>query len=80
MIRMTVMLRMYGGGPVVKVRKNYWLDADLLDRARAALGTKTETETVAEALRRVAEGEELARLLAEGRGAFPDWADPYHET
>ena len=65
---------------MAKVRKNYWLEADLLDRARAALGTKTETETVAEALRRVNEGEELARLLAEGRGAFPSWADPYHEA
>ena len=65
---------------MAKVRKNYWLDVGLLDRAKAALGTKTETETVAEALRRVNEGEELARLLAEGRGAFPSWADPYHEA
>jgi Arc/MetJ family transcription regulator len=65
---------------VAKVRKNYWLDPDLLDRARAALGTATETETVAEALRRVAEGEELVRVLAEGRGAYPGWADPYHEA
>ena len=64
---------------MARVRKNYWLDADLLDRARAALGTRTETETVAAALRQVIEGEELARLLAEGRRAFPSWADPYHE-
>lgn len=65
---------------VAKVRKNYWLDADLLDRAKAVLGTRTETETVAEALRWVTEGEELARLLAEGRGAFPTWTDPYHDA
>jgi Arc/MetJ family transcription regulator len=65
---------------VAKVRKNYWLDPDLLDRAKAALGTTTETETVAEALRRVAEGAELLRVLAEGRGAYPTWADPYHEA
>jgi Arc/MetJ family transcription regulator len=64
---------------VAKVRKNYWLDADLLDRAKAALGTATETETVAEALRRVTEGEELVRTLSEGRGAYPSWLDPYHE-
>jgi Arc/MetJ family transcription regulator len=64
---------------VAKVRKNYWLDADLLDRAKAALGTATETETVAEALRRVTEGEELIRILAEGRATYPNWADPYHE-
>jgi hypothetical protein len=44
------------------------------------LGTATETETVAEALRRVTEGEELVRVLAEGRGLYPTWADPYHET
>lgn len=65
---------------MTKVRKNYWLDPDLLDRAKAALGTTTETETVAEALRRVTEGEELVRMLVEGRGAYPSWADPYHDS
>ncbi|MBI2918585.1 MAG: hypothetical protein HYY01_11425 [Chloroflexi bacterium] len=62
----------------MKVRKNYWLDAELLEHARSLLETRTETETVAEALRRVVEGEELARALAKGRAGFPDWADPYH--
>jgi Arc/MetJ family transcription regulator len=66
-------------GVVARVRKNYWLDPVLVEQAKAALGTTTETETVAEALRRVAEGEELARALAEGRGAYPMWADPYHD-
>lgn len=64
---------------MARVRKNYWLDPELLGRAKAALGTATETETVAEALRQVAEGGELVRALVEGRGAFPTWADPYHE-
>ena len=65
---------------MAKVRKNYWLDADLLSQAQSVLGTTTETETVVEALRRVTEGEELARLLAEGRAKFPSWGDPYHEA
>jgi Arc/MetJ family transcription regulator len=65
---------------LVKVRKNYWLDPGLVDRAKAALGTTTDTETVAEALRRVTGGRDLVRALAEGRGAYPDWADPYHEA
>lgn len=65
---------------MVKVRKNYRLDPALLDQAKAALGTTTETETVVEALRRVTEGDEFVRLLAEGRGTFPTWADPYHEA
>jgi len=64
---------------MAKVRKNYWLDPEMLDRARQALGTSTETETVSEALKRVVEGEQLARLLAEGRAAYPNWADPLHE-
>ena len=64
---------------MAKVRKNFWLDADLLERAKAALGTTTETETVAEALIRVAEGDELVRALREGRGKYPDWGDPFHE-
>ena len=66
-------------GGVARVRKNYWLDPELVEQAKAALGTTTETETVAEALRRVAKGEELVRALAEGRGAYPTWADPYHD-
>jgi hypothetical protein len=66
-------------GGVARVRKNYWLDPELVEQARAALGTTTETETVAEALRRVAEGDQMVRALAEGRGAYPTWADPYHD-
>ena len=52
-------------------------DVQVLTSAQASVGN---SETVTESLRRVAEGEELARLLAEGRGAFPNWADPYHEA
>ena len=65
---------------MAKVRKNYWLDPELLERAKATLGAETETETVAEALRRVTEGEESVRALSEGRGAIPKWRDPYHEV
>ena len=65
---------------MAKVRKNYWLDSELLSRARELLGTKSETDTVSEALKRVIEGEELVRQLSKGRGAFPGWADPYHEA
>ena len=65
---------------MVRVRKNYWLDPVLIDRAKAVLGTSSETETVAEALRRVAEGEKLVQTLSEGRATYPAWADPYHET
>lgn len=64
---------------MAKVRKNYWLEAELVEQARAALGAETETETVAEALRRIVEGEQLVQVLREARAAFPDWADPYHE-
>lgn len=64
---------------MAKMRKNYWLDPDLVNRAKAVLGTATETETVSEALRRITEGEDLVRVLREGRGAYPGWADPYHE-
>ena len=70
----------YGGDAPVKARKDYGAYADLLERARLALGTKTEAETVAAALRRVVEGEEIVQALVEGRGAFPDWSDPYHEA
>ncbi len=73
------MMYAYRGDIVAKARKNYWLEAELLEQARAALGTKTETETVAEALRRVVEGEELVQLLREARAAFPDWDDPSGE-
>lgn len=64
---------------MAKVRKNYWLEAELVEQARAVLGTETETETVAEALRRIVEGEQLVQVLREARAAFPDWTDPYHE-
>lgn len=41
------------------VRKNMRLRQDLIDRARKILGTKTETETVEQALEMVAFREEV---------------------
>jgi hypothetical protein len=56
------------------VRKNMRLRQDLLDQARKVLGTKTETETVEEALELVSFRKEIAegiRRIA-GSGALRD--------
>lgn len=56
------------------VRKNMRLRQDLLDRARRILGTRTETETVEQALELVAFREEVAdgiRRIA-GSGSLRD--------
>ena len=56
------------------VRKNMRLRQDLLDQARKVLGTKTETETVEEALELVTFRKEVAegiRRIA-GSGALRD--------
>jgi hypothetical protein len=56
------------------VRKNMRLRQDLLDQARKVLGTKTETETVEEALELVTFRKEVAegiRRIA-GSGALHD--------
>lgn len=56
------------------VRKNMRLNQDAIDRARRILGTRTETETVAQALELVAFREEVVsgmrRVL--GTGAIRD--------
>lgn len=54
-------------------RKNFRLDQRTLDRARQVLGTRTETETVREALEMVAFRQEVTegiRRLA-GKGEIP---------
>jgi hypothetical protein len=56
------------------VRKNMRLHQDLLDRARRILGTKTETETVEQALELVTFRKEVAegiRRIA-GSGSLRD--------
>ncbi len=45
------------------VRKNYRIDVGKLNRARGALGTKTETETIHRALDLVADEAALAKAL-----------------
>lgn len=65
-------------GPANTVRKNFNLPQSAIDRARAALGTSTETETVLRALETAADLAEfreatdaaLAELL--GKGGFMD--------
>ena len=44
-------------------RKNYRIDMVKLNRARGALGTKTETETIHRALELVADEAALAKAL-----------------
>ena len=56
------------------VRKNMRLRQDLLDQARGVLGTKTETETVEQALELVAFRKEVTEgiLRIGGSGSFRD--------
>lgn len=59
------------------VRKNMRLNQDVLDRARKVLGTRTETETVEQALQLVAFRQEVVdgiRSIA-GTGAIRDVYD-----
>ncbi|HSW29459.1 MAG TPA: hypothetical protein VLH75_08270 [Longimicrobiales bacterium] len=50
-----------------KARKNYRLTQSKLDVAQRVLGTRTETETIEQALDLVAFGERLARRTERGR-------------
>jgi hypothetical protein len=50
--------------PTNVVRKNMRLSQDLIDRARKILGTRTETETVEQALELVAFREEVVEGIA----------------
>lgn len=51
-----------GGSPSV-ARKNYRLDVSKLERARRALGTATETETIHRALELVADEAALVQVF-----------------
>jgi Arc/MetJ family transcription regulator len=48
-----------------RVRKQFLLDPEVLQKAREALGARTDTETVDRALRSVAIDAELTEALAE---------------
>lgn len=49
-------------------RKNFYLDQKTIDRAKAILGTRTETETVATALDIVVFREEILKSLEKVAG------------
>lgn len=57
-------------------RKNYRIDVTKLERARKALGTRTETDTIHRALELAANEAGLARalhnLIVKGRGRIED--------
>ena len=57
-----------------KARKNYRLTQSKLDVAQRVLGTRTETETIEQALDLVAFGELLARGTERALGR--PWRDP----
>lgn len=58
-------------------RKNYRLRQSKLDAAREVLGTRTETETIEQALDLVAFGERLASGTERARGR--PWSDVFGE-
>lgn len=61
-----------------RVRKNYRLDPALIDRARQILGTKTETETIEQALDMVAFRKEVIDGVERGAGAGL-WVDVFQD-
>lgn len=60
------------GIPMAIKRKSHNLDADLLRRAKRLLGTRTETDTIHDALRAVLIGEAIVADLeaARAKGVF----------
>jgi hypothetical protein len=64
-----------GDGVATKIRKQFLLDPEILQRARKALGARTDTEAVERALRSVAVDAELSAAQAEfvmGEGEILD--------
>jgi hypothetical protein len=60
-------------------RKNYRIDTAILRRARRALRTRTETETIHRALELAADEMALARALEELIGLGPGAIEPLDE-
>ena len=56
------------------VRKTVMVDQELLDRARAILGTQTDAETITEALEQIVFRDEVVRGIREiaGSGSMRD--------
>ena len=60
-----------------QVRKQFLLDPELLKRARKALGTRTDTETVERALRSVSVDEQLRAVHADFVNSGVEIVDVY---
>lgn len=61
-----------------RVRKNYRLDPSLIAKAQAILGTKTETETIEQALDMIAFQKEVQDGIRAGAGKRL-WVDVFGE-
>jgi Arc/MetJ family transcription regulator len=56
--------------PVRYTRKSFFVDAQAIARARKALGTETDAETVRLAVERVVEMERFWRFMTGSRGSL----------
>ena len=61
------------------VRKNVFLDPDVLRRAQEILGTRSESETIREALNLVAFRQEVMQGFDRVAGKAPDFRDLWEE-
>jgi hypothetical protein len=66
-----------GGDVATKIRKQFLLDPEILQRARKALGARTDTEAVERALHSVAVDAELSAAQAEFVMAEGEIVDVY---
>lgn len=57
------------------IRKNVFLDPDLLQQAQEILGLRSESETIREALRLVAFRQEVIQNFDQVAGQAPDFRD-----
>jgi hypothetical protein len=61
------------------IRKNVFLDLDVLKRVQQILGTRTESEAIREALQLVALRDEAIRGFDQVAGKSPDFRDLWEE-
>ena len=62
------------------MRKNVFLDLDVLKRAQQILGTRTESEAIREALQLVTLRDEAIRGFDQVAGQSPDFRDLWEEV
>lgn len=62
------------------MRKNVYLDLDMLKKAQEILGARTESEAIREALQLVAFRDEVIRGFDRVSGKSPDFGDPWEEA